>query len=400
VSTEPVPFVPCRIVDVPTHLVFHAAELAIAHNPANRPPRLGMLLAEAGPIPLASPAVIAYRAAVQTSRYWGPGGCADVPVFFLESTSQALADKILAHANLIGARGANVQFRQTQNVGDSRIRLSREPGNGYASFQGTDNQLAGPHDATMWLDSFTLQTIDSEYVRVVPHEFLHFCGFIHELFRQSLQDRIDPAKAIPYYMQWQGWTEQMVRDQVIHTLAESELMTVGAAEDESAMCYPVPAACCRDGKGIPGGTHLTDRDYAVILRAYPPAGRPVPLPPVPPPPPSPTGDLHPLPLGGPPVAVQAPAGGRARYRLTLPAPTTFSLLCGAIGGTPTVTAGRRGGPVTTSIPLNGGAAAVRATAGDWEFAVASSAPAGGLVYLRAVPFGTAALRDVAPVEFC
>jgi hypothetical protein len=337
---------------------------------------------------------------VQTSRYWGPGGCADVPVFFLEQTPQALADKILKHANLIGARGANVQFRQTRNVGDSRIRLSREPGNGYASFQGTDNQLAGPTDATMWLESFTLQTIDSEYVRVVPHEFLHFCAFPHELFRKALQDRIDPARAIAYYMQWQGWDERTVRDQVIHTLAESELMTVGEAEDESAMCYPVPAACCRDGKGIPGGTHLTDRDHAVILRAYPPASQPVPSPPVPTPPPPPDGDPIPLTLGGKPLMAAVPAGGRAHYRLTLTAPTTFTLLCGAIGSVPLVTGGRRGGPVTTSIPLKGGAAAVRAAAGDWEFAVATFAAAGGLVYLRAVPFGTAALRDVAPVEFC
>jgi hypothetical protein len=399
-STEPIPFVPCRLVDVPTHLVFHAAELAIAHNPANRPQRLGSLLAEAGPIPLASPAVIAYRAAVQTSRYWGPGGCADVPVFFLEQTPQALADKILGHANLIGARGANVQFRQTRVLGDSRIRISREPGHGYASFMGTDNQLAGPNDATMWLESFTLQTIDSEYVRVVPHEFLHFCAFPHELFRKALQDRIDPAKALAYYMQWQGWDERTVRDQVIHTLAESELMTVGEAEDESAMCYAVPGPCCYGGKGIPGGTHLTDRDYATILRACPPVDRPVPVPPIPTPPPAPDGAPILVTIGGPPVALHVPAGGRAHYRLTLPAPTTFTLLCGAIGGTPTVTAGRRGGTLGTSVPLRGGAAAVRAAAGDWEFVVATSAPAGGLVYLRAVPFGSAALRDVAPVEFC
>jgi hypothetical protein len=396
VSDAPAPFPahPCTVKALPPHLLFHAAADAITLNPANAVMAAPELLFHVGGLP--SP----LHAAALTSKMW-PATGVELTVAFLEPIGNDLADRLLSHFNAWNARGANLLFRRTNNLNDAAVRVTRD-GSGYWSYIGTDIRSVPRTEPTMSLQGFTMQTLESEFRRVGRHEPGHTLALIHEHSRKAIVDQLNPAAVLPDFKASQGWSEAMIYQQILTPEPESALTATNPADAASIMAYWFQASLTYSHQPIVGGTDINDNDYSLINRLFPPrpGGKP-PEPPAPPtPPPAPTGDLHPLTLGGPPVAVQTPAGGRARYRLTLASPQTFTLLCGAIGGTPTVAAGRRGGTLGTSVPLKGGAAAVRAAAGDWEFVVATSAPAGGLVYLRAVPFGTAALRDVAPVEFC
>ncbi len=251
-------FVPCCELCLPPELAAEGMRCAAAENPANVPPAAGL-----GALPVA-------RVAMLTAKYWGPKGLADVGVQFLEQTAQATKTKILAFANKWGQYG-NIRYRETTQTGDVRLTLA---GGGYASYVGTDNRAIPSTQPTMWLQGFTASTSDAEYDRVVTHEFGHQVGLIHEHKRPDLVKKLDPQKAIKYYRQTQGWTQQQVIQQVLSPENEAEL-TSTPVEDTSVMCYTVPGTVTYDGKSIPGGSKITASDGAFVARQYPKPDVPV-----------------------------------------------------------------------------------------------------------------------------
>lgn len=135
--------------------------------------------------------------AVLTTKYWGAGGVY-LTVGFLDDAPADLRGRILWHMNAWSAT-ANVQFVETNT--DPQVRIARTQGSGYWSYLGTDILSISADQPTMNLDSFTMDTPDSEFYRVVRHETGHTLGFPHEHMRRELVDRIDPDKAIPFFAQ-------------------------------------------------------------------------------------------------------------------------------------------------------------------------------------------------------
>jgi hypothetical protein len=120
----------------------------------------------------------------------------------------------------------------------------------------------------MNLDGFTMQTIDSEFYRVVRHETGHTLGFPHEHMRKEIVSRIDPDKAKAYFKKSDNWSPQEVVDQVLTPLDQSSLIATAKPDVKSIMCYWLPAEIMKDGKAVPGGTDIDKLDGQFAASLY------------------------------------------------------------------------------------------------------------------------------------
>jgi hypothetical protein len=246
----------CRIMSLPARLQGKAAEVATRINPANSPAAAFATMGDG--IPLDPQALT-----ILVSKYWGP-----VPktltVSFMESTASDLAQRILSHMNA-WSQWCGMTFERTGDTGD--VRISREPG-GYWSYLGTDVTLIPKDRQTMNLQGFTMETTEREYRRVVRHETGHTMGFPHEHMRRALVDRIDPEKAYEYFGRTQGWSRQMVDQQVLTALDGASIIGTEPDQD-SIMCYQLPGSITKDGQPIHGAFDINATDGAFAATLYP-----------------------------------------------------------------------------------------------------------------------------------
>jgi len=234
-----------------------AARKASEINPANAPNVQALTAAMPGTV--IEPAHLS----VLTSKYWGAKGVR-LTVGFLDSPPADLRARIISHMNAWN-RWANVRFTETST--DPQVRIDRKAGDGYWSYHGTDILSIPANKPTMNLASFTMNTPESEFVRVVRHETGHTLGFPHEHRRKEIVDRIDKDKAIAYFGSTQGWSPAEVTAQVLTPLDSSALDATAETDSNSIMCYWLPAQIMKDGIAVPGGTNIdkTDRKFAGFL---------------------------------------------------------------------------------------------------------------------------------------
>ena len=243
----------CRIKALPARLNERAAQVAAQINPVNAP-----LFETAGTL-VDSP----QRLTITTQKYWGPRP-RRFSVSFMETTPADLRAKIVSHLNA-WSRTTGMSFAETSGIG--QIRISRGPG-GYYSYLGTDITLIPKNRQTMNLQNFTMSTPDSEFRRVVRHEAGHSLGFPHEHMRAELVARIDPAKAYPYFLATQGWSKEMVDQQVLTALDKGSIFGT-APDQDSIMCYQLPGQITFDGRPIRGGADINATDAAFAGLVYP-----------------------------------------------------------------------------------------------------------------------------------
>jgi hypothetical protein len=201
--------------------------------------------------------------AAMTTKYWKVGKV-KLTVSFLDNPSLVLQRRIVSHMNA-WSKYANVSF-QISNT-DPQVRISRVAGDGYWSYLGTDILGIKPSRPTMNLDSFTMDTEDSEFYRVVRHETGHTLGFPHEHMRKEIVSRIDPKLAKAYFLRSDAWLPKEVEEQVLTPLNNSALIKTEKPDVKSIMCYWLPAKIMRDKKAVPGGKDIDkqDGDFAGML---------------------------------------------------------------------------------------------------------------------------------------
>lgn len=248
----------CTPKRLPNSMLVPAAQRATEINPVNHPPahRLGRIL----------PGFQATKEhiAVLTTKYWGAVGV-NLTVGFLDGAPQNLRSRILLHMNAWG-QTASVTFSETQT--DPQVRIARD-GTGFWSYLGTDILSIPPDQQTMNLQDFSMDTPESEFHRVVRHETGHTLGFPHEHLRQELVDKIDRQKAIRFFEETQGWSEQEVIQQVLTPLEESSLLGTAHVDPKSIMCYQIPGSITKDGKPIVGGLDIDTEDSDFAAKIYP-----------------------------------------------------------------------------------------------------------------------------------
>ncbi|MEX5306104.1 hypothetical protein RF644_10155 [Kocuria sp. CPCC 205258] len=243
----------CHIMPLPPRLHERAAEVASKINPVNAP--LEELASLDGG--MGQP----QRLTLTTSKYWGPKP-KTLTVSFMETAPADLKERIISHLN---AWSCGIRFAGTSGRGD--IRISREPG-GYWSYLGTDTRLIPTNRQTMNLQGFTMNTPESEYLRVVRHEAGHTLGFPHEHMRRALVERIDPQKAYAYFEQRHGWDRETVDQQVLTPLDIRSIIGTEPDQD-SIMCYQLPGDITKDGAPITGGADINQSDFAFADIIYP-----------------------------------------------------------------------------------------------------------------------------------
>jgi hypothetical protein len=247
----------CMPRRLPQSKLVAAAMTAAEHNPANVPPVRPMGMLGLAPNKMSI--------AILTTKYWGAKGI-KLTVGFMDNPEKALRDRILSHMNA-WSKTANIGFKYTKV--DPQVRIARVAGGGHWSYTGTDVLHIDKNEPTMNLDSFTMDTLDSEFFRVVRHETGHTIGCPHEHMRKAFIKRIDENKAIEFYGEDQGWTPMQVRQQVLTPLEEVSLMATPEADETSIMCYQIPSFITIDGKPIMGGKDINKTDYAFIGKLYP-----------------------------------------------------------------------------------------------------------------------------------
>jgi hypothetical protein len=249
----------CLPKALPRNLWVAAARRATEINPVNHPPVGRLIRVMAGFTPTIE------HIAVLTTKYWHSGGV-HLSVGFLDKPPSELQKRILSHMNAWG-KTANVRFSATKT--SPQVRITRTPGDGYWSYLGTDILSIPPNQPTMNLEEFTMATPESEFHRVVRHETGHTMGFPHEHMRRQLVNKIDPAKAIEFFGETQGWSPEEVRHQVLTPLEEASLLGTANADPNSIMCYQIPGSITKDGKPIIGGLDIDSEDAAFAAKIYP-----------------------------------------------------------------------------------------------------------------------------------
>ena len=249
----------CSIKLLPEDQRIEAAYTASRINPANAPALA--TLSSVSPDVVIQP----QHLALLTAKYWGSGGVR-LTVGFLDNPPADLRARILSHMNAWGAF-CNVQFTETAT--NPQVRIARTGGDGYWSYLGTDVLHIAAGQPTMNLDSFTMNTADSEFHRVIRHETGHTLGFPHEHLRKEIVNRIDRAKALQYFESTQGWSEAMVIAQVLTPLDDSALVKTAQTDIHSIMCYWLPATIMTDNVAVDGGTDIDALDAQFSSGVYP-----------------------------------------------------------------------------------------------------------------------------------
>ncbi|MDF3313551.1 M12 family metallopeptidase [Rhodococcus sp. T2V] len=246
----------CTIKRLPDRLQRQAASVSAQLNPANAPL---LELLTVGTPPPDSPLALT----LTTAKYWGPSQRV-LSVSFMDSPPAELRSRIVSHLNA-WATTTSISFAETAGTGD--VRISRGTG-GYWSYLGTDITLVPKNRQTMNLQGFTMNISEAEFRRVIRHEAGHTLGFPHEHMRRELVARIDPAKAYQYFLTTQGWSKEMVDQQVLTPLSDASIFGTPADQD-SIMCYQLPGSITRDGLSIRGGTDINVTDFAFAGLVYP-----------------------------------------------------------------------------------------------------------------------------------
>lgn len=249
----------CTPKHLPKNLWISAAQKATAINPLNRPQVQHWARIAPGFAP--TPASIS----VLTTKFWHTNGVR-LTVSFLDSPPKDLRARILEHMNA-WAKRCNVNFTETKSNG--QVRIARKERDGYWSYLGTDILSIPANEPTINLEAFTMQTLESEYHRVVRHETGHTLGCPHEHMRAELVNKIDPEKAIAFFGQTQGWTPDEVRQQVLTPIETASVRGTEHADPNSIMCYQIPGTITKDGKPIIGGLDIDKQDFEFMATIYP-----------------------------------------------------------------------------------------------------------------------------------
>ena len=269
-------FIPCFLRELPPEEQVQAAAEAIRINPMNAPVAAALPMVMNGLVGITpNEVILPDHLALLTSKYWGSNGVR-LTVSFMDNPPSELRAKIISHMNAWN-KTANVIFVETGSGG--QVRIARTPGQGYYSYLGTDILRIPANQQTMNLDSFTLNTPDSEFYRVVRHETGHTLGMIHEHMRRQIVARLDVNKTILYFQRTQGWSAQTTRQQVLTPIEEVSLRASPNADIVSIMCYQLPGEITIDGLPIVGGNDIDSMDYEFVGSFYPKPN--VPQPPVP-----------------------------------------------------------------------------------------------------------------------
>jgi hypothetical protein len=234
-----------------------AAKKAVQENPQNAP-----RMPERVPFGVSSHPV---KLALLTGRKWADGKT--LGVYFMDG-SQIQRDKVKAKA-IEWCRYADIQFNFSASKANAEVRVSFVADPGSWSYIGTDNLGIPKNEPTMnfgWLED---NTDDTEYNRVVIHEFGHALGAIHE--HQNPKGGIKWNEAAVYAF-FAGPPNNWSHDDTFHNVIEKysvDQLNASEFDGDSIMLYSFPGTLIVGGKPTKENTKLSIGDKRFINVQYP-----------------------------------------------------------------------------------------------------------------------------------
>ncbi len=152
--------------------------------------------------------------------------------------------------------------------GVSDVRVNIDASGRSWSNLGTDALLVAANSPTMNFGWLTQSSSDTEYNRVVLHEFGHALGLIHE--------HRSPAANIPwnkpvvrdYYITELGWTAQEVERNIFDS-ADVSTTNFSDFDPQSIMLYSIPNEHTIGNFSVGWNTVLSSRDKSFVGEVYP-----------------------------------------------------------------------------------------------------------------------------------
>lgn len=248
---------------VPTEAAMDAAVLAMSENNANEPPPL--VMRPGAPI---HPLEIAFA----TPKRWNNGR--KLKVRFLDG-SVTQKKQVQKYAE-VWTQFANIGF-SFGNAANAEIRVSFRKSGSWSAL-GTDCLLTNAFPKTEptmnfgWLRDDTAET---EWRRVVLHEFGHALSAIHEHqnpkagIQWNLQEVYRTFSGPP-----NNWTKQQIDFNIVQKYSVDQL-NASDFDPKSIMLYAFPAKLLVSGKATANNTDLSDNDKKFAGSMYPkgaPAG--------------------------------------------------------------------------------------------------------------------------------
>jgi hypothetical protein len=250
---------------LPSDMKHSAAQRAIEVNPKNDPTDLFRKLA------LTGVSASTAKMALLTGKIWPKGK--QLSIAFLDgSTTQQ--QRVRKHAEE-WLSYANVRF-DWKGGANAELRISFAADPGSWSAIGTDclSKYFPKDQATMNFGWLTDETDDTEYNRVVVHEFGHALGAIHE--HQNPKSGIEwnvPAVIAAFSGPPNNWSPQDIQDNVIGKYAQNQLNAT-TFDPASIMLYAFakelikgPPALAKHGTR--SNTDLSAKDKKFIRKNYP-----------------------------------------------------------------------------------------------------------------------------------
>ncbi len=236
-----------------------AMQAAIAENGQNAPPVPRQRLL--GVSSLAAPA----KMALQTGKKWADGKT--LGVYFLDGSATQKA-RVKAHA-VKWSKYANIKFDFSATKASAHIRISFEADDGSWSYIGTDSLGIPKSRPTMNFGWLRDDTDDTEYERVVVHEFGHALGAIHE--HQNPKGGIQwnlPAVYAYFSGPPNNWSKDEIDNNVIGKYSVDQL-NASKYDPDSIMLYQFDGALIKSGQPTKFNTRLSTGDKRFIRKQYP-----------------------------------------------------------------------------------------------------------------------------------
>jgi hypothetical protein len=198
--------------------------------------------------------------------YWTPGQTISIKFLngdaFLQNKVKQFASQWLTYANLKFA------WVSSEEYADIKIGFKWNGDTGSWSNVGIGTTAIAQNAPSMNFGWFDATTTDTEFSRVVIHEFGHSLGLGHEHQNPAVTIQWNKPVVYDYYARTSGWSATKVDDNVLNPFSPDKV-DYTEFDPQSIMLYSFPANFTLDNQSSPWNTTLSNEDKASIAKLYP-----------------------------------------------------------------------------------------------------------------------------------